>query len=125
MGENKGYIRKMDEKGSVNISGDVIAVIAANASIEVEGVHGLFASQGKEITNKIARKTASKGVKISVGEADDIAIDIQIVTEAGISINEVGDKVQNAVKRAVEDAAGLTVSAVNVHVCGIVLKKDK
>ncbi|MCL2401110.1 MAG: Asp23/Gls24 family envelope stress response protein [Oscillospiraceae bacterium] len=124
MGESKGYIRRTDDKGSVNISEDVIAVIAANASMEVEGVHGLFASHGKEFTSKIARKTASKGVKISVND-DDISIDIQLVTEAGFSINDVGAKVQSAVKRAVEDTAGLTVSTVHVHVCGIALKKDK
>ncbi|MCL2408807.1 MAG: Asp23/Gls24 family envelope stress response protein [Oscillospiraceae bacterium] len=125
MGDNKGYIKRTDEKGSVNISGDVIAVIAANASMEVEGVHGLFASHGKEITNKIARKTASKGVKIQVNDDDEISLDIQIVTEAGVSINEVGARVQDAVKLAVEKAAGLTVGAVHVHVCGTALKKDK
>jgi len=125
MGDNKGYIRKSDDRGSVNISEDVIAVIAAAAASEVEGVHGMFAPYGREITHKIARKGAAKGVRILVGEDSSVSIDIQLFAEMGFSINEVGQKVQTAVKSAVEQAAGLTVGAVNVHICGIALRKDK
>ena len=39
MGENKGYIRNADDKGSVNISDEVVAIISAVAATEVEGVH--------------------------------------------------------------------------------------
>ena len=44
MGENKDYITHPDEKGSVNISEEVISVIAAAAAMETEGVAGLSAS---------------------------------------------------------------------------------
>lgn len=123
MGDNKGYIKKADNRGSVNISEEVIAIIAASAAAEVSGVYGLSTAPGREITQKLGRRGSAKGVKISV-EDEDVVIDIQIMVEMGTPINEVGSEIQNVVKSAVETAVGLTVKAVNVHVCGIALKKN-
>ena len=124
MGENKGYVRNTDEKGSINISEEVIAVIAAAAASEVEGVYGLHASHGKEITQVTGKRWRTRGVRISA-DGDDITIDVQIMADMGFAVNEVGAEVQKAVISAVEAAAGITVAAVNVHVCGISLKRVK
>ena len=124
MAEGKGYIVNSDEKGSVNISEDVVAIIAAAAAADVEGVHGPFVSHSKDITNMLGRKTPPKGVKLSI-DGDSVTIDINIIAEIGYSVSEVGAKVQKAVISAVEDAVGATVSAVNVTVCGISLKKKE
>lgn len=124
MGEQKEYIRNTDEKGSVNISEDVVAIIAANAAAEVEGVNGFFFSQGKEISNLIAKRGQAKGVKLTI-EDDTVAFDVYVVVEMGCSVNEVGEKIQKAVISAVEDAVGAKVSAVNVHICGVALKRAK
>jgi len=124
MGEHKGYIRNSDEKGSVNISEEVVAIIAANAALEVEGVHGLHYSHGKEFTHMIGKRGFARGVKIVV-EGDDITIDVHIVAEMGHSISEVGASIQKSVISAIEDTVGAKVSAVNVHICGVALKKNR
>ena len=121
MGENKGYIRKIDERGSVSISEEVVAVIAAVAAIDVEGVHGLFASPGKELTSMIGRKGLSKGVRLSI-DGDVVIIDVQVIADMGVAVNEVGGEIQRAVISAVEAAVGIKVDEVNVHICGIALK---
>jgi len=124
MGEGKGYIRSTDEKGSINISEDVVAVIAASAVVEVEGVHGLHFSHGKELSSIIAKRGLPKGVKLSI-EGESVAIDVHVLAQIGYSVSEVGAQIQKAVKAAVEAAVGATVSAVNVHICGVALKKNK
>ena len=124
MGEHKGYIRNADEKGSINISEDVVAIIAANAAGEVEGVHGFYYAQGKEITSMIAKRGYPKGVKLTFNE-DVIVLDVYIVVDMGYSVNEVGEKVQKAVISAVEDAVGAKVGEVNVHISGVALKRTK
>ena len=124
MGEQKGYIRSSDEKGSVNISEDVVAIIAANAASEVEGVHGFYYSQGKEITSIIGKRGMPKGIKLSIAE-DTISFDIFIIVEMGYSVNDVGEKIQKAVISSVEDAVGAKVTEVNVHISGVALKKTK
>ena len=121
MGDNKGYVRNFDERGSVSISEEVIAVIAAVAAVDVEGIHGLFASPGKILTKMIGRKGLSKGVKLST-EGDNVTIEVNVIAEMGVAVNEVGAEVQREVISAVESAVGVKVSEVNVRICGIWLK---
>ena len=122
MAEFRGYIINSDEKGSINISEDVIAIIAAVATADIEGIHGPFASYSKDISGMLGRKGMPKGVKLCI-EGDDITIDISIIVEIGFSVSEVAANVQRTVISAVQDAVGVAVKAVNVSVCGIALKK--
>ena len=124
MADNKGYISNTDEKGSINIAEDVVAVIAAAAAAEVEGVHGLFASHSKDISNMLARKGASKGVRLCI-EGGEITINVNVIADMGYSVNEVGAEVQKAVISAVEDTVGIMVKTVNVSICGVALKKKE
>ncbi|MDR2591162.1 MAG: Asp23/Gls24 family envelope stress response protein [Oscillospiraceae bacterium] len=124
MAESRGYVRIVDEKGSINICHSVVAVIAAAAAVDVDGVYGLYLSPGKELTQISSRKGTSKGVKINV-DNDGTIIDIYYIAEIGYSVNEVGASVQKAVISAVEEATGLKINTVNIHICGVSLKKSK
>ena len=120
MAENKGYIINADDKGSVNISDEVVAIIAAVAATEVEGVHGLFISHGKEVTRVQGKRGLSKGIKVFI-EGNEVSIDVNVMTDMGCSVHEVGAQVQSAIITAVEDAVGIKVGMVNVNICGISL----
>ena len=122
MAESKGYIRNVDEKGSINICQNVVAVIAAAAAVENEGVYGLYQSPGRELTTVSGKKGISKGVRVNI-DGDKITIDVYFIASIGFSVNEVGETVQKKVKAAIEEAVGATVSAVNIHICGVSLKK--
>ena len=124
MGESKGYIRNSDDKGSINISEDVIAVIAAASTMDVDGVNGFFFSHGKEITHKIGKKGFTKGVDLMI-DGDEVTIDVHIIADMGYSVSEVGAAIQKAVGAAIEDAVGAKVVAVNVHIRGVALRKPK
>jgi len=124
MGEQKEYIRNSDEKGSINISEDVVAIIAASAAVEIDGVYSLYYAHSKEISHLIGRKGVAKGIKLTIDD-DDVAVDVHVVIQLGASVSDVGAAIQKAVMSAVEDAVGVTVSAVNVHVSGVALKKNK
>lgn len=124
MGENKEYITQPDEKGSINISEEVIAVIVGNAAMEVDGVASLIATLGKDIAELLGKKNISKGVKVHV-EDSIVTADVYIMVKMGSNVSEVGALVQNAVVTAVESMTGLSVTAVNVHVSGIAFNKDK
>ena len=124
MAENKGYIRSTDEKGSINICQNVVAVIAATAAVENDGVYGLYQSPGRELTTVSGKKGISKGIRVNL-EGDNITVDVYFIANLGHSVSETGEAVQKAVKSAIEEATGATVSAVNIHVCGVSLKKAK
>ena len=124
MGENKNYIKSADENGSINISEDVVIIIAAAAATEVEGVSGLFFAHGKELTNILGKKGLPRGVKLLI-EGDEVTIDIYVMAEMGYSVSEIGAEIQRGVISAVEAAVGVRVTTVNVHICGITQKKNK
>lgn len=121
MPDSKGYIRNEDDKGSVNISEDVIAVIAATATVEIEGVHSLFHASGREVAGTLSKKGLSRGVKLII-DGDDVTIDLYVIAEMGYSVSEVGAEIQRGVMSAVEAAVGISVKAVNINICGISLK---
>ena len=125
MGENnRDYVTRPDEKGSINISEDVIAFIAGNAALEIEGVASLSASFGKDIAELLGKKNLSKGVRVT-SEGDNIKVDIYIMVKMGVSVSKVGMQVQEAVASNIESMTGISVSEVNIHVCGVAFDRDR
>ncbi len=113
-----------EEKGTVNISEEVLAAVVVGAVREVEGVSGMMTSAGVGVTNlvsntKNARRSA-KGVKIDMS-GDALKLDLYIMVEYGHPIPEVAENVQNAVFSSIEAMTGCPVEAVNVHVGGVSL----
>ncbi len=124
MGENKEYVTQTGEKGSVNISEDVIAIIASSAVTEVNGVDGFPTTLGTDIAGFLSKKNSAKGVRIQISDSD-ITVDAYILVKYGFVISDVAKDVQNSVVSAVEATTGLKVPEVNVHVCGITFEKEK
>ena len=122
MSESKDYITHEEEKGSVNISPDVLSTVAAAAALEVEGVASISTSTGKEIVDFLSiKKNAARGIKINYNE-DSLNIDINVLLNLGAEIGPTANKVQSAVIDAIEATTGLKVNSVNVHVSGLSLK---
>ncbi len=124
MADNKEYVTRSGEKGSVNISEDVIAIIASSAASDVGGVDGFPTTLGTDIAGFLSKKSSSRGVRIQINDSA-ITVDVYIMIKQGFVISEVAKDVQNAVLGAVESMTGLQVPEVNVHVCGITFEKEK
>ncbi len=108
--------------GSIRIADEVVEIIAGLAASEVEGVVGMTGGLVGDLANMLARnKNLSKGVKVEIGE-HEVAVDLFIVMEYGVSIPEVALKVQEAVKEAIETMTGLKAVEINVHVQGVNFK---
>ncbi len=123
MSENKDYLSAIQENGSIHISEEVIASIAALAASEVEGVCGLSANFGSDIAELLGKKNLGRGVKITIS-GDTVAIDCYVVALFGYSVIDIAKNVQERVTTAVESMTGATVSGVNVDICGITLPKE-
>jgi len=117
------YISTETEKGKINISEDVIAVMVGAAITEVEGVDGLANTVGNDIMDMIGKKNLAKGVKITLAD-DHMLIDVLILVAFGCVVTDVAAKVQNAVSNAIEAMTGLS-PVVNVHVSGVSFPKNK
>ncbi len=123
MGEGKEYVSRSDELGSIHISEEVLAVIAAAAVLEVEGIGGLAANLGTNLAELLGKKNLSRGIHIQV-EDGNVTVDLSILVKYGYTIPNVALAVQEAVAGSVEATSGLTVAAVNVNVGGVVFEKE-
>lgn len=123
MGEGKEYVSRSDELGNIHISEEVLAVIAAAAALEVEGVGGLAANLGTDLAELLGKKTLSRGIRLEVAE-ENVTVDVNIMVKYGHTIPEVGRAVQEAVMSSIEATSGLTVEAVNVNVGGVIFDKE-
>ncbi len=122
MGEGKEYVSRPDEMGGIHIAEEVLAVIAAAAAQEVDGVSALAGGIGNDLADRMSGKKLSRGIDIRVdGEA--VLIRVAILVKYGHVIPDVGRAVQDAVMSAVENTTGLKVESVNVHVVGVAFPK--
>ena len=112
-------IEEIVEDDGIEISGDVIAVIAGVAVSEVQGVYGMAGSFAGGISEVLSgKKNLAKGIKVDK-EDEKVKIDVNIIVEYGSRIPDVAFEIQNRVKKSVESMTGLKVEEVNVHVQGV------
>lgn len=126
--ENKnvenGEVVELDEEiktenEGIQISSDVVAVIAGVAVSEVQGVSGMSGGFAGGITEVLSgKKNLAKGIKVDIDE-NTAKIDVNIIVEYGSRIPDVAFEIQNRVKKSVENMTGLKVEEVNVHVQGV------
>ncbi len=122
MGESKDYVSRCEELGNIHISEEVLAAIAAAATLEVEGVNCLSANLGSDLVELLGKKNLTKGIRVQM-EEEKVRVDLSVLMNYGYTIPEVGHAVQESVKNAVESMTGLEVCAVNVTVSGISFEK--
>ena len=113
----------MDNTGKVNISEEVISVVAGVASSEVQGVAGMCNPIGG-LSEFFGKKNYSKGVK-AVIEENNVKVSLSISVNYGCNIPAVATEVQEKVKREVETMTSLNVTSVDVYVNAIMLPKEE
>ena len=126
MSEEKKQTKKEEEivlsegENNIEISDDVVAVIAGMAASEVSGVAemaGGFAGGISEVLS--GKKNLAKGIKVEILDNKEARIDVNIIVEYGARIPDVAFEIQKRVKKSVENMTGLSVLEVNVHVQGV------
>ena len=119
--------KKVNNTGaSLRISNDVLTKIAEVAATEIRGV----ASEGEHLvicdknmaqfTGKIMPQSPVKAVP----KNDAVEVTISIVVLQGFKAENVARSVQESVKSAIQNMAGISVSKVNVKIADIMLSKS-
>ncbi len=117
--ERKNYtIQNDSSRGEVQIADEVVAIIAALAATEVEGVDSMAGNITNELVSRLGMKNLSKGVKVDVLEGV-VTVSLALNLKYNYSIMEVTGKVQEKVKLAIENMTGLEVADINIRVAGV------
>ena len=114
MSENKEYITRDEDSGSISVATEAVAALVADAIGEVEGVGAMSQNMAEQLSGK----KAVRGVRVEEAE-QQIVIDVYLMVRYGYAIPEVAQKVQESVMNAVGGMTGFEIKEVNVHVGGI------
>ena len=108
----------------IKIADEVVAIIAALAATEVEGVASMAGNITNELIGKLGMKNLSKGVKVDVLEGI-VTVSLALNLKYNYSIVEVSARVQEKVKNAIENMTGLEVADVNIKVAGVEMESQE
>ena len=123
--EKNTYTIKTEENlGEIKIADEVVAIIAALAATEVEGVASMAGNITNELIGKLGMKNLSKGVKVDVLEGI-VTVSLALNLKYNYSIVEVSARVQEKVKNAIENMTGLEVADVNIKVAGVEMESQE
>ena len=104
--------------GEVKIADEVVAIIAALAATEVEGVASMAGNITNDLIARLGMKNLSRGVKVDVMDGI-VTVSLALFFNYGYNIMDVSAKIQEKVKAAVENMTGLTVADVNIRIAGV------
>ena len=106
--------------GIITIDPEVIAKYAGTVAVECFGIVGMATVNMKDGFVKLLRgDSVSKGVNVTVGENNAIAIDFHIIVAYGVSISTVAENLMSTVRYKVEEFTGMQVENINVFVEGV------
>lgn len=122
--DNSSYELREEKAGTVKIADDVVAMIAALAATEVDGIAAMAGNLTNELLSRVGVKGLSKGARVDV-TGKKVKVELAITMEYGYNIPATCQKVQTKVKSAIENMTGLEVMDVNIRIAGINVTKEK
>lgn len=105
--------------GTTRVANQVVASIAALATLEVHGVHAMYHPGAQPLERITRRAQAHRGVRVDFVD-DALRLDLYIVVEAGGNVQSIGSEVQRRVVDAVDRMLDLRLAEVNVYVSEVV-----
>ena len=121
--EKSGY-EIQGKAGTVKIADDVVAMIAALAATEVDGVAAMAGNLTNELLSRVGVRGLSRGAKVGVA-GRKVKVELAITVEYGYNIPATCQRIQTKVKGAIENMTGLEVLDVNIRIAGINVTKEK
>lgn len=105
--------------GNINVSENVIAVIAGISAMESYGIVGMAAKNAKDGFFELLKwDSLTRGIKVYTKD-EMLIIDLHVILEYGVKISVVADNIIERVKFNVEKLTGQKVDEINVLVQGI------
>lgn len=106
-----------NEHGEIRITSDVFTTLAGAAATNCFGVKGMaMRSVSDGLVHLLKREAMGKGVLVTYGDDDTIAIELHIVVDYGINIVALTKSIISEVRYKVSGATGVTVRSVDVYV---------
>lgn len=111
-------IQFQGDKGSIEVSHEVVGKIVGVAVSEVYGVVGMTSKTRLKdgIMELLKQDNYQKGISVEKKDENDLVINVYIVVLYGTKISEIATNIQEKAKFQLEQSLGINVSRINVFV---------
>lgn len=106
---------KKTDLGTLKINNEVIASIARNAALQVDGVESIKSNFLSSALDLFSRVYHNKGIRLEIGEGE-VKVGVTIIVRYGVTIPEVANVVQENIRTAIEEMTGLSVAEVDINI---------
>ncbi|MCR4693938.1 MAG: Asp23/Gls24 family envelope stress response protein [Pseudobutyrivibrio sp.] len=119
MADNKNFVININGDGGVNISEEVVCIIAGLGATEVDGVDSLTGGLVADNIFKAGMGKLSKAIRVIDAEDGKLVVRMSLNMKYGYEIPKVCALVQDKVKQAVETMTGLEVTNVDIRIATV------
>ncbi len=110
--------------GTVQIANDVLADMAGFAALECYGIVGMASPTLRDgVAQALSREKLRKGVRVTTDDDGSVRLDLFVIIEHGTNLTEVSHNLTNRVRYVLTHMADVKVSAVDVHVQDVKVRK--
>lgn len=117
-------IKKMLERGTLNISEDVFAIISSIVIDDMEGIASTVSDFKDDFIRVVYKKGNQRGISINQNE-EELLIDIKVSVYLEENICDVCIELQKRIIDEIRIMTGIEVSGVNVMIDSIRTKEEK
>lgn len=121
----KTFEHSKEVSGKIEISQEVLEVIAGKATHDVPGVYSTQSSISNEVYNYFNNTAYRGGVSLSETEEGKLALDIYVKLEYGSKVSEIASAIQKNVRDQIFNMTEILISEINVHIVGVVPVKTE
>ena len=120
MAENKMYMTQPNEFGQILISEDVLATIAYQSLVDIDGFAGLTPRSRAEGAKVLGPKNWRRGIYVYINEKGQLFMELNILVHYGANITLIAEKIQKLVASSIYSVTGQRARRIRVNICGII-----
>ncbi|MBM7644317.1 putative alkaline shock family protein YloU [Scopulibacillus daqui] len=111
--------------GQINVSSEVITMIAGCAAVDCHGIVGMASQRQLKdgLSELLGRDNLGRGIVVREEEGS-LTIDMYIIVSYGTKISDVARLVQTKVNEQLKQMLGIKAYAVNIFVQGVRMIED-
>ncbi|MDR0490432.1 MAG: Asp23/Gls24 family envelope stress response protein [Oscillospiraceae bacterium] len=115
-------VRLQNERGYIDIAGDVFTVLTGDAATNCFGVKGMaLRSVTDGLVHLLKRESMGKGVHITYNDDGTISIELHIAVDTGVNIPVVCESIADQVRYKVTKGTGVEIRRVDIFIDSMIL----
>ena len=110
-------VKLQNERGYINIAGDVFTILTGDAATNCFGVKGMTVRSVTDgLVHLLKKESMGKGVHITFNDDNTISIELHIAVDQGVNIPVICESIMDRVRYQVTKGTGVEIKRVDIFV---------